>query len=179
MLIQSQKLTIRYFEFEDLERFSQYRALPEISEFQSWEHYTFDDAKDLFKRMDYRQFGVIDSWWQLAIVKRFNNCLLGDLAVHFIDAEQVELGFTIAPPYQGQGIAYEAVNLLLDFLFNSLEKHRVVAITDTRNHKSVALLQRLGFRCEAHFKKNIFFKGEWGDEFLYAKLKSEHQASVS
>lgn len=33
----------------------------------------------------------------------------------------------------------------------------------------------LGFRREAHYRQNIFFKGEWGDEYLYALLRSEYQ----
>jgi hypothetical protein len=38
---------------------------------------------------------------------------------------------------------------------------------------------KLGFRREAHYRQNIFFKGAWGDEYLYALLKSDYsQASL-
>ncbi|MFS9572843.1 N-acetyltransferase, partial [Klebsiella quasipneumoniae] len=26
-----------------------------------------------------------------------------------------------------------------------------------------------------HYRQNIFFTGEWGDEYLYALLRSEYQ----
>ncbi len=54
-----------------------------------------------------------------------------------------------------------------------MKKHRVIAITDTRNTASFKLLEKLGFRREGHYVQNIFFKGAWGDEYLYALLASE------
>jgi hypothetical protein len=45
---------------------------------------------------------------------------------------------------------------------------------------AVNLLEKLGFRREAHYRQNIFFKGAWGDEYLYALLKSDYtQASFA
>ncbi|MFS1872824.1 GNAT family N-acetyltransferase [Vibrio lentus] len=48
---------------------------------------------------------------------------------------------------------------MIDYLFVSLNKHRITAITDAENPASIALLERLGFRKEAHYLKNIFLKG--------------------
>jgi RimJ/RimL family protein N-acetyltransferase len=53
--------------------------------------------------------------------------------------------------------------------------HRVIAITDCENAASVALLERLGLRREGHFLQNVWFKGTWGDEYLYAILHEEWQ----
>lgn len=38
------------------------------------------------------------------------------------------------------------------------------------------LMARLGMRREAHFIHNEIFKGEWGDEFVYAMLQDEWRA---
>ena len=35
------------------------------------------------------------------------------------------------------------------------------------------MLERLGFRKEAHFIKSIFVDGEWIDDVIYAILKDE------
>ena len=48
---------------------------------------------------------------------------------------------------------------------------------DPRNLPSARLLARLGMRCEAHFVHNELFKGEWGDELVYAILEHEWTAS--
>jgi RimJ/RimL family protein N-acetyltransferase len=61
----------------------------------------------------------------------------------------------------------------LDYAFDALGLHRVIAIADCRNAPSVALLERLGMRGEGHFLESNWFKGEWANEYLYAVLKNE------
>ncbi len=103
------------------------------------------------------------------------NALAGHVAlcVKADDARQAEIGFTLARAYQGQGFAGEAVQCVLEYAFATLGLHRIIAITDCENAPSVALLERLGLRREGHFRQNIWFKGRWGDEYLYAILRAE------
>lgn len=107
--------------------------------------------------------------------------LIGDIGIHFFDeGRQVELGMTFDVAYQKQGFAREAMGALIAMLFNDFAKHRLTAVVDTRNTAAVNLLEKLGFRREAHYRQNIFFKGAWGDEYLYALLKSDYsQASAA
>ncbi len=166
---------IRAFEMRDLEPFSIYRSNEEVAKYQSWTDYSYEDAVQLLKGMDYSQFGTVGHWYQLAIVTKDTGELVGDLALHFIDDDQVEIGFTVSPEHQRKLVAFQAVSTLLSYLFNELGKHRVVATTDTKNVGSYKLLEKLGFRREAHFVQNIFFKGAWGDEYQYGLLSSEAQ----
>ena len=64
-------------------------------------------------------------------------------------------------------------SLVLIFLFEVNEIHRVVEIVDAENIASINLLKSIGFRQEGHFIENIFLKGKWGSEFQYAMLKRE------
>ena len=85
----------------------------------------------------------------------------------------MEVGFTLAPEHQGNGYATEALRGFLDHAFVALDKHRVIAVTDALNTPAAALLTRVGMRQEAHFHDNVFFKGTWGSEFLFAMLDHE------
>jgi len=49
----------------------------------------------------------------------------------------------------------------------------VFASTDVLNRPAVALFQRLGFRQEAHLVEHLWFKGQWGSEYVFAMLKRE------
>jgi RimJ/RimL family protein N-acetyltransferase len=51
--------------------------------------------------------------------------------------------------------------------------HRATAITDARDAPAMRLLERVGMRREGHFLQNVWFKGSWGDEHLYALLEQE------
>ena len=41
------------------------------------------------------------------------------------------------------------------------------------------LLERVGMRREGHFIENVWFKGEWGDEYQYAMLERESRAMAT
>ncbi|BAJ04225.1 GNAT family N-acetyltransferase [Shewanella violacea] len=180
VLFETERIICREFELSDLQSFADYRALPEVSKYQNWSEYGYQDALSLFEDMQRVPFAAVGHWFQLAITTKNleESQLLGDLAVHFIDEKQIEIGFTFAPDFQGQGFASEAVLGLLTHLFTELKPHRVIATTDAENIPSWLLLERVGFRREAHFIENVFFKGAWGSEFQYAMLASEWRPFV-
>ena len=173
LCILTENLIIRQLAESDLPAFASYRAIPEVARYQNWSNYTLHDAELLFAKMCGLPFAKEGEWFQLSIKFRNSDALAGDLAVHFIDSQQVEIGFTLSPEYQKKGIALEALTGLLNYLFHDIKRHRVIAITDVENSASCRLLEKAGFRKEAHFIENIFFKGSWGSEYVYAILGSE------
>jgi RimJ/RimL family protein N-acetyltransferase len=74
------------------------------------------------------------------------------------------------------GFATEGSILLLRLGFEVLGLHRIMGSCDARNTGSARVMERLGMRREAHFRESEIFKGEWGDELIYAMLASEWQA---
>ena len=81
-------------------------------------------------------------WFQLAVEDTASGALVGDLATH-VDADehrQLEVGFTLAPEHQGKGYGTEALRGLLAYAFDTLEMHRVIAVTDAENAAAAALL---------------------------------------
>ena len=173
-VLETARCRLRDFAERDLPAFVRYRATPEVAHFQSWSSYTLEDAQRLYAAQRVTPFGKAGSWYQVAIAGKDDDRLIGDCALHFLeDGWQVEIGFTLAPEYQGKGLAREAVTALLEYVFGKLGKHRVIAVTDAENHSAQKLLRGLGFRQEAHYRQNIFFKGKWGDECLFALLAEE------
>lgn len=175
------RLLLRALMPDDLPQLARYRNLPEVARFQSWEHYTVHDAEQLYAQQCSLAFNSEGTWYQLAVERLEDGALIGDLGIHFFDeGRQVELGMTFDVGHQKQGYASEAINHLIAMLFNDFAKHRLTAVIDTRNTSAMNLLEKLGFRREAHYRQNIFFKGAWGDEYLYALLKSDYtRASFS
>lgn len=162
----------------DLEAFVAYRSDPEVARFQSWENYTRADGLEHIRSMQSARLGAPGEWFQLALESKAEGRLVGDLAtkVDASEPRQVEVGFTLAPAYQGNGYAVEALPALLDHAFGVMGMHRAIAITDALNGPAAALLERVGMRREAHFHENVFFKGAWGSEFLFAVLDREWKA---
>ena len=175
--IESSRLFLRQFTDSDTEPFLAYRSDPDVGRYQEWEpeSYALNDARRFVRALKTSHPDVPGQWFQFAIEVKATNEMVGDCGLHILrgDPRQAMIGFTFDSSQQGKGYATEAVLRLLDYVFNSLNKHRVIATTDCENTKSIALLERIGMRREGHFLQNIWFKGAWGDEYQYAILKSE------
>ena len=176
LILETPRLILRPFQDSDLEPFVAYRSDPEVARYQSWEApYSVESAMEFIAEMKHKQPAVQGEWYQLAVELKQDAPLIGDCAFHILahDARQAEIGFTLARPYQGHGYATEAVTRLLDYAFRDLGLHRVIASCDVDNLASARLLERAGMRREGHFIENIWFKGAWGSEYLYAQLQRE------
>jgi RimJ/RimL family protein N-acetyltransferase len=173
--LESPRIVLRQFRDADLPSFLAYRNDPEVARYQSWESLNKQDAHTFVQEQKTLQPGVPGRWFQLAIELKETGQLVGDcgLKVHQQDTQQAEIGFTLSRDYQSKGLASETVCCLLDYAFIHLGLHRIIAVTDCQNAPCVALLERLGLRREGHFLQNVWFKGMWGDEYLYAILKDE------
>jgi len=180
-MLETTRLRLRRFRDDDCALFMAYRNDPEVARYQSWEGITESEARALIQEMKEIQPWAPGEWLQIAIELKETGLLVGDCAfkIEEDDELQAEIGYTLARAYQGRGIASEAVSCVLDYAFASMGLHRVIAITDVENAPSVALLERLGLRREGHFHQNVWFKGKWGDEYLYAILREERQDTRS
>jgi len=171
--IESPRLTLRRFADADLGQFLAYLNDPLVARYQSWESYTEQEARDVIEQQKTRSPGQPGQWFTFALELKETGALVGHVALRMIDDRQAEIGFTVARAFHGRGLACEAATSVLDYAFAELKLHRVTAITDAENEKSAALLERLGMRREGHLVQNIWFKGRWGSEYLYAILRDE------
>ena len=169
------RLDVRRFTSADIATFSAYRADPDVARYQSWCEFTIEDGSALVESLRHVELDTPGEWFQLALEDRSRGVLVGDLAckVSAHEHRELEVGFTIAPDEQHRGYATEALRGLLDHAFTEMRMHRAVAVTDARNTAAAALLTRVGMRQEGHLVDNVFFKGEWGSELLFAKLARE------
>lgn len=93
-VLKASRFVIRAFERKDLAAFAHYRSQEVVARYQSWDNFSHQDAVEFFERIDYSTFGKEGAWYQLAIAVNVTDELVGDVAIHFIDADQVEIGCT-------------------------------------------------------------------------------------
>ena len=173
--LDSERLILRRFNDADLAPFLAYLNDPLVARYQSWESYTEQAARAAIASQQGLDPGTPNKWFTFALELKETGALVGHVALSVREEtrQQAEIGFTLARSFHGKGLGFEAARRVLDYAFDELKLHRVVAITDCENASSVALLERLGMRREGHFIQNIWFKGKWGDEYQYAILRDE------
>ncbi len=179
MLLNAERLILRNFKDSDLESFLSYRNGLEVAKYQGWDiPYAREQGMKLIKDMKDMHAPKQGHWLQLAVELKDTGEMIGDLGcfIKSEDARQAMIGFTIAPAHWQKGHAVEAASCLLEFLFGDLDLHRVAADCDAENTASWRTLEKTGFRREAHFVENLFFKGAYVSEYHYGLLQREWQA---
>jgi RimJ/RimL family protein N-acetyltransferase len=67
--------------------------------------------------------------------------------------DQVEIGWAVLGPYQGQGYAAEIGRAGLDFAFTELRAAEVRARTEAQNRRSRAVMERIGMRYDREIRR--------------------------
>lgn len=88
-----------------------------------------------------------------------------------------EVGYALAPRFQGQGLMRRALAQLLSLLFQRTAIERVEARCASRNVASRRVLERTGFHHEGTLRKYFALEGERLDNELYAILREDWEGS--
>jgi [ribosomal protein S5]-alanine N-acetyltransferase len=80
--------------------------------------------------------------------------------------EACNLGYKLDRLMQGQGYMTEAATAGIDFAFEVLKLHRIMAAYMPHNQRSAALLRRLGFTTEGIAREYLYIAGDWRDHVL-------------
>jgi RimJ/RimL family protein N-acetyltransferase len=79
-----------------------------------------------------------------------------------------EVGYILHPALWGQGLAQEALEAAIAHVFAGYEVPSLTADVDPRNTRSIALLERLGFRETHRAERTWCVAGEWADSVYFA-----------
>jgi RimJ/RimL family protein N-acetyltransferase len=169
--VQTDRLTLRPFQPNDLDDLAAYYGLPEVSQYLYWGPRDHEESRAALERSLQRPQEIIDeNVLPVAVVYNETNRVIGDFMLRWITNEhlQGEMGGSLNPKYRGRGLAVEIYGELLRIGFTQYSLHRIVGRCDGRNAPSIRSLEKSGLHHEAHFVENEFVKGEWTDEVVLA-----------
>lgn len=173
-MLETKRTRIRPIKITDNKQLFAYRSDAEANKYQGWIPKNMEEV-DEFIAKNPTQINKAETWFQLVIIDKDSDDIIGDIGLHFVDKEnlQMELGCTIRKEDHGKGFATEVMRTTINFLFKELKKHRIITSIDPRNTNSLKLVERLGFRKEGHFKESLLIDGKWEDDVIYAILNKE------
>jgi [ribosomal protein S5]-alanine N-acetyltransferase len=76
------------------------------------------------------------------------------------------LGYKIARRAEGQGLMREALKAAIDYVFENLRLHRIMANYVPTNERSGRVLRSLGFTVEGYARDYLLVGGQWRDHVL-------------
>ncbi len=126
-------------------------------------------------------------FWRIGIVSQKE--LIGTICLWNFSADKTmaEVGYDLMPSNGGQGYMSEALQLVLDFGFNTIHLDEIEAFTHFDNQKSLNLLHRYGFvlvdgKKDLGNEDNVVFQlgkksfqmNSKGDSLYYEQMNHDH-----
>lgn len=172
MKIETKRLLLRPFTAADGEDLYSCLSDPEVVRFEPYDVFTKADAeKEAARRAGDPNF--------FAVVLKETGHVIGNLYFAPSEYEKYEFGYVFSRAYWKNGYATEAADALLRDAFAQKKLHRVEAYCHPDNVNSWYLLERLGFKREAHLRRDIWFRKDeagapiWQDTYIYGLLEED------
>ncbi|UCH65734.1 MAG: GNAT family N-acetyltransferase [Ignavibacterium sp.] len=84
-----------------------------------------------------------------------------------------EVGYWLAEPFWGKGIATKALIAFTNYAFKQFNLVRLFAGAFDGNEPSVKVLEKAGYKYEGRYRKAIYKDDEFKDQLMYGILKEE------
>lgn len=104
----------------------------------------------------------------------WNNQFVGEIGIIILaDVFRLgaEMGYFIAEPFWGNGIASKAIQLMIEYTFANFNIIRIEAGVFSFNKQSMRVLEKNGFYLESIKKNAVIKNGKILDDHIWVKLK--------
>ena len=176
---ETDRLILRNYRLDDISDFHEYMSQEFTVKYQGYAPLSLEKSeKGVTKRLD------DDAHWVCELKE--SGKVIGNIEYTKGKDGNYEIGYEFSEKYGKKGYATEACKTLIEHLFQTLNARRIYAGMDEPNVNSWKLMERLGFRKEAHFiecEASFNEKDEQGNPiyvscYVYALLKKEWQHAV-
>lgn len=117
-----------------------------------------------------------DAGYSFAILDPVSRQLIGRLNLANMTRgafQNATIGYSLDEQYNSRGWMTEAVRWAITFGFQSLMLHRIQAGVMPRNHASIRVIEKVGFRYEGLAERYLKINGVWEDHRIYAITAEE------
>lgn len=176
--LESERLILRELTLIEAADYFAIRSNPKVMKYQGRAAgETLEDAKRIIKKTSEALSQNKAICWSI-FEKENNQKLIGTIGFYRTEFEhfRTEIGYELHPDFWKKGIASEAMQTVLNYIFSKTKVHSVEANIDPVNLPSARILERNHFIKEAHFRENYFTQGRFTDSAIYSLLRSRHLA---
>jgi len=162
------RLTLREIRIQDAQQIYEMRSNGRVNQFIARpEMQEPEQAIALVERTRNAYVNKLAIGW--AGVLRDSETIIGTCGFNSIDIANLraEIGGELDVHFWGKHIAFEAVETIVSFGFQTMGLHTIEAKVSPDNRGAIYVLEQLGFIKEAHFKDRIRFQDHFLDMAIY------------
>lgn len=171
--IRTERLILRQFRAEDAQAmFQNWASDDEVTKYMTWPTHDSPEVSKMvllewilgYQRLNFYQWAI-----------EFEGQAIGSISVteHNDDIGMAEIGYCIGRPWWHRGITSEALQVVMDYLFDEVGFQRIQARHDPRNPHSGAVMRKCGMIYEGTYRQGDRNNQGICDSSMYAVLASE------
>lgn len=170
-ILKTKRLVLREPTMNDVLSFFEMRNNEKVRKF-------LDRPKETYKEVENKMSGIIEDikkgeniLWILCTFEDSN--MMGSTGFWNFDKKnhRVEIGYSLSPEYWNQGYISEANGVIIQYAFEKMKVHSIQANINPNNIASKRVLEKMGFRQEAHFTENYYCEGTFTDSVIFSLLE--------
>ncbi len=165
--LRTPRLHLREFVESDFDAVLAYSSDPRVT------RYLFFGPRDADSTAEYLQ-ELLESQreqprvrFELGVEESASGRLIGACDLSLIERNVADLGYMLEMNAWGKGYATEIATSLLEAAFLQLRADRVISTVDVNNGASIRVLEKIGMRWEAVYRKHRRAKNRWWDCHLF------------
>jgi len=175
-VLETDRLILRRYEIGDAAAmYKNWASDSEVTKYLMWQpHSSVTVSHSIIKEWlnEYSN----DNYYHWAILLKENgNEPIGDIAVVHMNEEvsMMHIGYCIGRNWWHQGITSEALNAVIDYLFDVVDVNRIESRHDPRNPNSGGVMKKCGMKYQGTLRSSDWNNQGICDACYYALLKSE------
>ena len=176
--LETERLILRRISPLDERDLFEYASDPEVSRYLLWSpHPNVEYTRRYLSYLETRY--AVGDFFDWAIVWKESGKMIGTVGFTRFRYEDDcgEVGYVLARPYWGKGIAPEALDAILRFGFGTLLLSRIEAKFLAGNERSLSVMKKVGMHFEGYLRASMRVKGELRTVGIASILSEEYRGA--
>ena len=161
------RLLLREFVKTDFDAIYAYSSDARVTKYLFFGPRDADGTADYLEGLLASQRELPRTRFELAVEESASGRVIGACDLSLIERNVVDLGYMLGTDDWGKGYATEISLALIDAAFADLRADRIISTVDVNNQASIHVLEKVGMRWEAVFRKHRRAKNRWWDCHLF------------
>ncbi len=175
--IATERLHLREFSKDDFAAMHAFSSDPRVTRYLFFGPRDEEGTAHYLEGLLASQLELPRTRFELAVEEGASGRVIGACDLSLIEHDVVDLGYMLGHTAWGKGYATEIALALADAAFFDLRADRVISTVDVNNQASMRVLEKVGMRWEAVYRKHRRAKNRWWDCHLYTLPRSVWEAA--
>ncbi len=174
-VLETERLYLKKISPENAADMYEYSCDPDVVKYLTWSCHSSEKETERYIKLLQKKYtqGVFNDW---GLILKDGGKFIGTCGFTSFDLEKntAEIGYVLAKPFWGMGLAAEAAARVMEFGFDSFGLSGFCAKCMEGNDASMRVMQKLGMSFEGIYKNSMFIKGSYKTIIVYSVTKETY-----